>query len=205
MRNVLGVLIAAAALSGCASFHQLSSTVSSYSLWPAGRQPATYTFERLPSQQAHAPQQQMLEEAAHRALESAGFKLAADPQAADVTVTLGARVTATDPSPYDSPFWWHGGLWRHGFYGPPYRGFGGFGGFGYRYGFPYETPVYEREVALLMRDRRSAQPLYEVRVTNDGYSPSMGMLLGAMFEAGMKDFPQGLAAPHRVVTPLASP
>jgi hypothetical protein len=199
MRKALGVLIATVALTGCAGMRELSNEVSTYSLWPAGRQPATYTFERLPSQQAHSQQMQLLEDAAHRAMEGAGFKLATDPAAADVSVTLGARVTASEPSPFDDPFWWRGGLWSHRFYGRPYhRGFGPYFGWPYHY-----TPTYEREVAMLIRDRKTAQPLYEVRVTNDGYSPSINSLLGAMFEAGMKDFPQGGANPRRVVTQIA--
>lgn len=201
MLKALGVLIAALALTGCAGMRELSNEVSTYSLWPAGRQPSTYTFERLPSQQAHVQQMQLLEDAAHRAMESAGFKLATDPAAADVSVTLGARVTATDLSPFDDPFWWRGGLWSHRFYGRPHY----YRGFGPHFGWPYyqHTPVYEREVAMLIRDRRTGQPLYEVRVVNDGYSPSINSLLGAMFEAGMKDFPQGGANPRRVVTQIA--
>ena len=202
MRKALGVLIATIALSGCASLKQVSNEVSTYSLWPAGRAPATYTFERLPSQAAHVEQMRLLEEAAHRAMEQAGFKLATDPAAADVSVTLGARVTANEPSPFDDPFWWRGGLWSHRFYGRPwphYRGFGPHFGWPYH----YSTPTYEREVAMLIRDRKNGQPLYEVRVTNDGFSPSINSLLGAMFEAGMKDFPKGGANPRRVVTQIA--
>jgi hypothetical protein len=202
MRHALSALIAAATLSACAGSQQLSSEVSNYSLWPAERKPATYAFERLPSQQSNQAQQQILEEAAHRALEQAGFALASDPATADVTVTLGARVSASQPSPYDNPFWWHGGLSGYRHFGAPYRYPHGFGP---HFGFApfYDTLVYEREVAMLIRDRKSAQPLYEVRVTNDGYSASINALLSAMFQAGMKDFPHGGANPHRVVTPIA--
>ena len=41
------------ALAGCASLNVLDAEVSSFSRWPAGRAPATYAFERLPSQQAN--------------------------------------------------------------------------------------------------------------------------------------------------------
>ena len=209
MRKVLSVLVATLALTGCAGLRQVSNDVSTYSLWPADRKPATYTFERLPSQQANAPQQQMLEDAAHQAMEKAGFTLAADPQAADVTVTLGARVTAQDRSPYYDPFWWRGGLYSHRFYGGYWPYYGGswpyYSGFGVYYGYPfYDTPNYEREVAMLLRDRKTGQPLYEVRVINDGYSPSINSLLPAMFEAGMKDFPHSGPNPRRVVTQIAS-
>src|SRR2546423_15378454 len=92
-------------LGACASMNQLTNDVSTYSLWPAERKPTTYAFERLPSQQASPQQMQMLEDAAARALELAGFTAAPDPKAADGTVTLGARVTANQPAPYDDPFW----------------------------------------------------------------------------------------------------
>jgi len=200
MRKILSVLITATALSACAGLHDLSNDVSTYSLWPADRKPTTYTFERLPSQEQNPQQMQLLEEAAHRAMESAGFKLAADPKSADITVNLGARVSAQEPSPFDNPFWWHGGLYSHRFYG---RGFYR-GGFGFHGAWPYDPPTYEREVAMLLRDRKTGQPLYEVRVTNDGYSSSINSLLTAMFEAGLKDFPNGGPNPRRVVTQIGS-
>jgi hypothetical protein len=201
MRKVLGFLIAAIALAACTGLHELSNDVSAYSLWPAERKPTSYTFERLPSQQANMQQQQLLEDAAHRAMQQAGFQLATDPAAADVTVTLGARVTAYDRSPYDDPFWWRGGLYGYRYFGRPYY----YHGFGPRFGYPfYDTPTYEREVAMLIRDRKSGQPLYEARVTNDGFSSSINTLLSAMFEAAMKDFPHGGVTPHRVVTQIAA-
>jgi hypothetical protein len=203
MRKILSILIAATALTACTGLRQLSNDVSTYSLWPAERKPTTYAFERLPSQQANAQQQQLLEDAARRALEMAGFKPAPDAQSADVTVTLGARVTPNDRSPYDDPFWWHGGLYGYRYFGRPYPYI--YHGFGPRFGYPfYDSPTYEREVAMLIRDRKTGQPLYETRVTNDGYSSSINSLLTAMFEAGLKDFPQGGAAPHRVVTQITS-
>jgi len=205
MWKALATLAMTLVLGACASMNQLNNDVSTYSLWPAERKPTTYAFERLPSQQANPQQQQMLEDAAARALEQAGFKPAADLQSADVTVTLGARVTATQMSPYDDPFWWHGGLWAHRFHGRPYWRAGFHHGYGYPFGYPfYDTPTYEREAALLIRDRKSGQPLYEARITNDGYSPSINSLLSAMFEAGLKDFPQGGANPRRVVTQISA-
>ena len=212
--RALCALAAAATLTACASMNQLRNDVFTYSLWPTGRQPSTYTFERLPSQQVNAQQQQVLEEAAHRAMEGAGFTLAADPATADVSVTLGARVSANERSPYDDPFWWHGGLWRYGYgYGHGYgwRGgywpayYRGFGPYAY-WPYYYDNQTYAREVAMLIRDRKSGQPLYEVRVTNDGFSSSIDSLLGPMFEAGMKDFPQqpGGPNPRKVVTTVGT-
>ena len=71
--TIAAALAVAARSSGCASLNALDSDVSSFSRWPAGRAPATYAFERLPSQQARPQQAQMLEDAARRAVEAAGF------------------------------------------------------------------------------------------------------------------------------------
>ena len=64
-RAVLGALAALASvvLAGCASLHSLDSDVSTWSRWPADRKPATYAFERLPSQQANPQQQQLATDA----------------------------------------------------------------------------------------------------------------------------------------------
>ncbi len=190
---------ALAALTGCAAMNNLSSEVSTFSQWPAERKPATYAFERLPSQQANPEQQRTLEDAASRAMEFAGFTPATDSRSADVSVQLGARVNIQDRSPYDDPFWWRGGLYRS--YGSrQFRG-GGFG-LGFGFGNAYYPSTYEREVALLIRDRKSGEPLYEARASNDGGSPSINSLLGAMYEAALKDFPASGTNPRRVTTQI---
>ncbi len=190
-----GLLVAAAALSGCAAMNNLTSDVSSYSAWPADRKPGTYAFERLPSQQLRADRSQAIEDSARRALEGAGFVPVAEGEPSEYVVQLGARVSATEAY-YDDPFWWRGGLYAHRFARPwPSYGFG----------LSLPTVTYEREVALLIRDRKSGQPLYETRASNDGGSAAMKSLLPAMFEAAMKDFPAGSPTPRRVTTPLTPP
>ncbi len=195
MIRTLTLLTATTLLAGCAVLNSVSSEVSSFSVWPADRQPGTYAFERLPSQQTRAEQQQLLEDSARRALEGAGFTPAAEGQASEYVVQLGARVSATEAY-YDDPFWWRGGLYAHRFGRPwPYYGVG--------FGMGLPTVNYEREVAVLIRDRKTGQPLYETRASNDGSSPSIRSLLPAMFEAAMKDFPAGSVTPRRVTTELA--
>ena len=195
MTRTLSLLIAAVTLSGCASLNSLTSEVSSYSQWPADRKPGSYAFERLPSQQTRPQQQQLLEDSARPALEAAGFTPAADTKDSEYIVQLGARVNATEQY-FDDPFWWRGGLYSHRFSRPwPYYGIG--------FGIPSTT--YEREVALLIRDRKSGQPLYETRASNDGGSPSIQSLLPAMYEAAMKDFPAGSVTPRQVTTEIAKP
>lgn len=195
MTRTLSLLIAAVTLAGCASLNSLTSEVSSYSQWPAERKPGSYAFERLPSQQMRPQQQQLLEDSARPALEAAGFTAAADAKDSEYIVQLGARVNATEQY-FDDPFWWRGGLYTHRFSRPwPYYGIG--------FGIPSTT--YEREVALLIRDRKSGQPLYETRASNDGGSPSIQSLLPAMYEAAMKDFPAGSVTPRQVTTEIAKP
>ena len=185
------MVVSVVALAGCATMNEMSADVSTFGEWPAGRAPGTYAFERLPSQQLRADRARLIEDSARRALDGAGFTPAAEGQASEYVVQLGARVSATEAY-YDDPFWWRGGLYAHRFARPwPYYGFG--------LGMP--TVTYEREVALLIRDRKSGQPLYETRASNDGGSPSMASLLPAMFEAAMKDFPAGSVTPPARTTP----
>ena len=198
MLKLISLFAAALALSGCAAFNHLNNEVSSYGQWPADRKPSSYTFERLPSQQARPEQQKSLEDAARRAVESAGFTPAADAKAADVSIQLGARVSADQRSPYDDPFWWRGGLY-HSRSARLGRGFWG-GGVGL--GVQFATPTYEREVALLIRDRKTGQALYEARASNDGASSSINSLLPAMFEAALKDFPTGGINPRQVTVEI---
>lgn len=190
----LSALSAAALLAGCAGLTQLTSDVASYGEWPAGRQPGSYAIERLPSQQSRADIQDQLEAAARPGLEAAGFKPAEAGKEPDVVVQLGARVTRTDASPWDDPLWWRGGfgVWRHGPWpGPRWSVWA-----------QHDFPRYEREVAVLIRDRSSGKPLYEARVTSDGTSTGGLAVLRAMYDAAMKDFPAAGPNPRRVTTAL---
>jgi hypothetical protein len=188
------VLGASIVLSGCAGMATLRSEVASFGDWPAGQAAGTYAFERLPSQQARAQEQEVLEAAARPALEAAGFKPAtagADPQ---VLVQLGARITRVDRSPWDDPLWWGGsfGTWWHGPWSGP----------SLQLGLRMDPPRVDREVAVLLRDRASGKPVYEARASNDGYSIGNAQLLAAMFAAALKDCPAVGLSPRVVVVPL---
>jgi len=201
MKTTLARVVAVAALAGCASLDRVDADVTAFSRWPAGRPPASYVFERLPSQQAEPQQAQLLEDAARLAVEGAGFVPAAEGAVADVTVQLGARIAETDRSPFDDPFWsGRYGVWHRPFgyarFGRPYGAFAWRGGFWGPYG---DFPTYEREVAVLIRDKRSGEPLYEARADTEGTSSGVRSVLPAMFVAALKDFPSGSATnPHRV-------
>jgi Domain of unknown function (DUF4136) len=192
-RHLLLSAVALAALSACSGPYTIRSEVSSFGNWPSGRAPGSYAFDRLPSQLENTRQGE-LEEAARAALEKAGFKPAADPKSADVLVALGVRVSAQDRAPWDDPLWWrwHGNinLWRYGRHG--YASF--YPGYP---GYPLDRR-YDREVALLLRDRGSSEPLYEARASNDGLTQGDAELIGAMFEAALSDFPTVRPEPHDV-------
>jgi hypothetical protein len=190
----LAVLTAGIVLSACAGLATLSSEVASYGEWPAGQVAGTYAFERLPSQQARPQEQDALEAAARPALEAAGFKPAPVGVEPQLLVQVGARVTRTDRSPWDDPLWWRGsfGYWRYGPWPGP----------SWRLGMRMDSPRYDREVAVLLRDRASGKPVYEARASNDGYSNGSAQLLAAMFAAALKDFPAVGLNPRTVVVPL---
>ena len=157
-------LVALLTAGGCAT--QVSSDVSTFGSWPADRQPDTYVFERLPSQQDQ-PDQQRMDDAARTAIESVGFKPAADAQTAEVVVLLGTRLIAADFSPLNDPIWWNGGVYRSRFGHPGFLGFGS--GFGRGFGFGPDDTLrrYVREVSVLIRDRKSGQVVYETHASSD--------------------------------------
>ncbi|MFO1291836.1 MAG: DUF4136 domain-containing protein [Rubrivivax sp.] len=183
--------LAAAALGGCAALRSVASDVSTFGDWPAERKPGSYAFDRLPSQQAQAAETERIENAARPALAKAGFVPAAAGQAPDVLVQVGARITRTDLYPWADPLWWHGGFgyWRHGpWMGPSWS-----------LSMRYDATRYEREVALLIRDRASGKPLFEARASNEGGTAAGDETLAAMFEAALVDFPKTGINPRRVV------
>jgi len=198
-RFIIGWAMAATGflLAGCAGLNSLRSDVATFGDWPAGRVPGAYAFERLPSQLAVPNAQDRLEAAAAPALEAAGFKAVEPGKEPDVIVQLGARITRTDMSPWDDPLWWRGGFgyWRHGPWSGPRWNL-----------FAYsDFPRYEREVAVLIRDRVSGKPLYEARASTDGTSSGSTEVLRAMYGAALKDFPATGPNPRQVTMPLAAP
>jgi hypothetical protein len=199
-RALLGLAAAATLLlGGCAGLNTLTAEVSSFGEWPADRKPGSYAFERLPSQQARAAETEALEAAARAALAQAGFSPAADGATPDVLVQVGSRVGRTE-APWADPFWWRGGFgtWRpNPWVGPRW---------GYSVHFDMSAR-YEREVALLIRDRTSGKPLFEARASHESASTSASApTLSAMFSAALADFPKLGLNPRRVsVTLPAAP
>jgi hypothetical protein len=192
----LGAALAATLLlGGCAGLNTLTAEVSSFGEWPADRQAGSYAFERLPSQQARVAETEALEAAARGALARAGFSPAADGVAPAVLVQVGSRLGRAD-APWADPFWWRGGFgaWRPNPWMGPRWG----------YTAPFDLSArYEREVALLIRDRASGKPLFEARASHESVSPAAsGATLAAMFAAALADFPKLGLNPRRVTVSL---
>jgi hypothetical protein len=192
MKALTTAWLAAALLAGCAGPGSVTSDVASFGDWPAERRPGIYAFDRLPSQQARAEETGRAEAAARPALERAGFRPAAEGQVPDVLVQVGARTRVADRLIWDDPFWWHGGYgyWRYSAWPGRYWGWG--------YAGYYDRPRYDREVALLLRDRESGKPLFEARASNESGVSLDPPTLAAMFEAALADFPRTGINPRRV-------
>jgi len=187
-------LLAVSLMAGCAGLRSVASDVSSFGDWPAERKPGSYAFERLPSQQAQPEATARLEDAARAALAQAGFSAAASGQTPDLLVQVAARSTRTDAR-WDDALWWRGGFGVHRV--------GPWGGPRWAFGPGWDMlPRYEREVAVLLRDRASGRPLWEARASNDGSSMGDAALLAAMFQAALMDFPRPGLNPRRVVVTL---
>ena len=194
-----GMIGALALAAGCASFDHLTADVATFGQWPAGRSGGSYAFDHLPSQQAQTALIQALESAAAPALAKAGLRPVAVGGTPDLLVQLGTRVSRTERAPWDDPMWWHGagvGIWRHA----PWRG----SGFAWGGTLRLDPPRYEREVALLIRERSNGQPLFEARASSEGFSSRSNAWLAPLFAAAMADFPQLQSQPRRVTVPLTA-
>ena len=185
--RLVGLLVlAAAALSGCATSYMLDNNVQSFSSLAALPAQPTYRFDRLPSQQAFQFQGQ-IEAMADPALFKAGLRR--DDAAPNLGIQVTARVQrALSPwaDPWDS--WggmpgygrWHGGL---GVGGP----------------FPrLEQPWFHREVGIVVRDLPTNRVVFETHAVNDGPWSDNASVFPAMFEAALQGFPNAPAGARQV-------
>jgi hypothetical protein len=194
-RLASAILLAAAMVTGgCATLRSVHSEVTSHARWPAERKPGSFQFERLPSQQAAGEEQRQLEVAAARALQAAGFVPAAEGATPDVRVQVGARIgRSTTPWVDDRLYGSWGWPYARGAWIGPGSTWGL--GLGWRLG---DTPRWDREVALLLRDGRTGTPLYETRAVSEGGGGFSASLMAALFEAALRDFPQPPAGTRAV-------
>jgi hypothetical protein len=186
LRLLALLVLAAAALAGCATSYVLDNSVQSFSGLAALPAQPTYRFDRLPSQQAFQFQNQV-EAMADPALANAGLRRD------DAAPQLGVQVTARVQralSPWADPWDGWGGMHGWGRWG---------GGFGFGGPFPrMEQPWFHREVGIVMRDLPTNQVVYETHAVNDGPWGDNASVLPAMFEAALQGFPNAPAGARQV-------
>ena len=174
-------------LGGCASTRLVDSDVQAFSQLQALPVPATYRFERLPSQQAYSAQQDKVEALAREALAKVG--LVENPRSPYFSAQVYARTDRLlSPDYWYDPFWggWGGwGGWGSGFYG------------GISMRFPPPTE-YRREVGLILRDIASGRVVYETHAQHNGVWSDDLPVFAAMFDAALQDFPMPPAGPRRI-------
>jgi hypothetical protein len=187
MLRLLGAAaIAGWLLSGCAGGYLLDNSVQSFSNLAALPAQPTYRFDRLPSQQH--PSQAQLEAMADPALHKAGLRRDDGNPRYSVQVSAQLqRVLSPWANPWDSYGW--------GAFGVGHRGMGL--GFGFPFG-RMESPWYQREVSVIIRELPSNRAVYETRALNAGPWMDNGSVFPVMFEAALQGFPTPPAGPRRV-------
>lgn len=193
-------LLSTLLLAGCATGYILDNNVQTFSSLPTLPAQPTYRFERLPSQQA-SPVQAQIEALADPALFKAGLRR--DDAAPKYSVQLSARIQRV-LSPWADPWDGWGGRWGWGpgWLGPHGYGYGPYAG-PYGAAFPrMETPWYQREVGVVVRDLGANRVVYETHAANDGPWSDNAAVLPAMFEAALQGFPNAPLGLRRVGIPI---
>jgi hypothetical protein len=189
-RFLTAVFLIALGLTGCGSMRLVENEVRSYATPPFVAADAHYRFERLPSQQANAAQQARLETMAQQALAKVGLQRDDAGVSYSVQVSAGMKV---DPySPWDGPYGSWAPGWNFGF--GLHSGHMMMGGSRLMHGFPGfgmpDRPYYWRQVNLIIRSVSTHQVVYETHAAHDGYWSDTEVLLAAMLDAALADFPR---------------
>ena len=189
----IACLLTLGLLSGCAMPRLIDSDVQSFTASAAAVTPASYRFERLPSQ-AGAPVPSTLETLAAQSLSKVG--LVAVPAGAEVTARYAVQVSL-EVSRIASPY--------------PQSSMGG-GWWGHRDGrrrllldMSLEPQWVRHVVRVLLRDTASAQVAYETSATFDGPWSDTNNLLPALLDAALQGYPHPPAGPRKVVIELPAP
>jgi hypothetical protein len=176
-------------LSGCTGMRLVDNQVSSFAPHPPAAD-ASYRFERLPSQQAEAQQQDQLETMTEQALVKVGLKRndSAAQLLAQVRVTERVERSSADTMAFG---WYvgrrvghHGGLGLGG--GPLFPGLA-------------ELSSYWREIHLTLREIATQAVVFESRARHEGPWSDSAAILPAMLDAALQDFPRPPSGERRVV------
>ncbi len=185
----MGALATLSLLAGCASTYRMDNTVQSFSSLSAVPAQAGYRYERLPSQM-NDPAQPRLEAVADGALARAGLRR--DDSSPAFTVQVWNRMQYA-VSPWAQPRWggWSGWGWGS------HQG----AGLGVGIGFPIggiDSPWYQREVGLILREAGSGRVVYETHAFHEGYWIDPARAWPAMLDAALQGFPRPPPGVRRV-------
>ena len=194
MRRSIALLAALVLLSGCAGMRLVDSDVQAFSTNQGVSVPASYRFERLPSQQQRGESQGRLEAVLRAELARVGMQH--DEASARYSVAYELRRVRDPRAPWDDPPYW-GGM-RGGVFVSPT---------GTVLHVPiialhFDTPYYRREVQLLVRRLSDGVLVFESRANHDGRWSDDAAVLPAMFEAALRGFPNPPQGVRRVVVEI---
>jgi Domain of unknown function (DUF4136) len=186
----IGIAAAALLLAGCSGMRIIDSDVTAFPAWTTAPPApgASYRFERLPSQQLPAMQQDRIEDIARASLAKVGMVPdAANPRFAVQAVFATQMVARYAGGPF-------------GYGGPGvFVGAGSYGrSLGLSFPFGYGDSYYQREVRLTVREVASQRVVFETRAVNENPWGDTFAVLPAMFDAALLGFPQPPAGLRRV-------
>ena len=194
-----------AGLSGCATTPPVMHTqVTTFNQWTQVPADKSYVFGRTLEFQ-NSLELKRYEDIVRDELTLKGFKEAANPAQAKLTVTLRPSISSRDvrvrdPWPAD-PFWrpygWYGSRFGHRPFGwyDPYWSFP-------RYS-DYSVTVYRHRLELDIDARGAEQKrLYEGRVESDGDTDSLLPVMPYLIRALFTEFPGNNGATRRIDVPI---
>ena len=179
-------------VTGCASVRLVDTDVTAFSKWTAAPPGpgTTYRFERLPSQQNLAAQQDAVEAQARSALAKVGMELNPAVARYSVQVVATTQIIERGYPGYDGIFG-----------GPGLFLGGGNRGLGFGLSFPMRFPeptYFKRELSMLMRELISQQVVFETRAFHDGVWSDTQAVFPAMMDAALRGFPEPPPGTRRI-------
>jgi hypothetical protein len=179
-------------LTGCSGMRIVDSDVRAFATGQGVSVPASYRFERLPSQQAQGEAQAQLEAVVQAELAKVGMQR--DDITPQYSVAITLRVARDPRAPWDDPPHW-GGMLHHSVVITP-------NGTVLHYPIAtvqFDSPYYRREVHLLVRRLSDGQLVFESRANHDGRWHDDEAVVPAMVEAALRGFPHPPQGVRRVI------
>ena len=179
-------------MTGCAGVRLVDTDVTAFPKWTAAPPGpgTTYRFERLPSQQNPAAQQDAVEAHARTALAKVGMELNPTVARYSVQVVATTQIIERGYPGYDGIFGGPGVFLGGGNRGTSF-------GLSFPLRFP-EPPYYRRELTILMRDLSTQQVVFETRAFHDGVWSDTLAVLPAMMDAALRGFPEPPPGTRRI-------